>query len=87
MEERWSAAEQAGAERMLACSVVGSPETVLRGIEAFIARTEADEVLVTAQIFDPVARLRSFEIVAEARDALRGTGLKGTKRYSHASIQ
>lgn len=74
MEGRWSAAEQAGAARMLASAVVGSPQTVQQGIAAFLARTKADEVLVTAQIFDPVARLRSFEIVAQVRDALQGTG-------------
>ncbi len=39
------------------------------GLEAF-ARTGADELMVTAQIFDHGARLRSFEITAEARDAI-----------------
>ncbi|MDR7220842.1 LLM class flavin-dependent oxidoreductase [Aminobacter aminovorans] len=49
----------------LACAVVGSPETVQRGVEAFIARTGADELMVTAQVFDHVARKRSYEILAE----------------------
>jgi luciferase family oxidoreductase group 1 len=71
MEGRWSAAERAGAERMLACSVVGSPATVRQGLEAFLARTGADEVLVTAHIFEHAARLRSFQMVAEVRDALK----------------
>ena len=54
----------------LACSVVGGPETVRRGIADFAARTGADELMVTAQIHDPAARLRSFEIAAEAQSAL-----------------
>ncbi len=49
----------------LSCAVVGSPETVRRGLDAFIARTSADELMITAQIFDHAARLRSFEITAE----------------------
>jgi luciferase family oxidoreductase group 1 len=47
-------------------AVVGSPEAVRRGVEAFIARTGADELMVTAQVFDHAARVRSYEILAEA---------------------
>jgi luciferase family oxidoreductase group 1 len=49
----------------LACSVVGGPETVRNGLQAFVKSTGADELMVTAQIFDPVARKRSFEILAD----------------------
>lgn len=51
----------------LACSVVGDPETVRRGLDDFAARTGADELMVTAQIFDHAARLRSFDILAHVR--------------------
>jgi luciferase family oxidoreductase group 1 len=51
-------------DHALRCSVVGSPETVREGLTAFIRRTGADEIMVTAQIFDHAARLRSFEITA-----------------------
>jgi luciferase family oxidoreductase group 1 len=64
LESDWSEMERAGVEHMLACSVVGSPATVRRGLASFIERTQADEIMVTAQIFDHGARLRSFEIVA-----------------------
>jgi luciferase family oxidoreductase group 1 len=53
-------------EHALACAVVGSPETVRAGIEAFAARTGADELMITAQIHDHAARVRSFEITAGA---------------------
>jgi luciferase family oxidoreductase group 1 len=50
----------------LATAVVGSPETVRRGLAEFEARYKPDEVIVTAQIYDHAARVRSFEILAEA---------------------
>ncbi|HEX8284125.1 MAG TPA: LLM class flavin-dependent oxidoreductase [Pyrinomonadaceae bacterium] len=61
--------ELAGAGHALRYSVVGSPETVRGGLEAFLALTGADELMITSQIYDHAARLRSFEIVAAARRA------------------
>jgi luciferase family oxidoreductase group 1 len=58
-------------QQTLARSVVGSPATVRNGLSAFIARTGADEIMVTAQIFDHKARVRSFEITAEIHQADR----------------
>ena len=49
----------------LSCSVVGGPDTVREGLRAFVASTGADELMVTAQIFDHGARKRSFEILAD----------------------
>jgi luciferase family oxidoreductase group 1 len=54
----------------LATAVVGDPQTVRRGLEAFVAKHRPDEIMVTAQIFDHAARVRSFEIAAAARDDL-----------------
>ena len=54
-------------DNALSCSVVGGPETVRKGVAAFIAATGADEVMVAAQIHDHAARLRSFEILAEVQ--------------------
>ena len=53
-------------ESVLACSAIGSPETVRTAMRAFVERTRADELMVTGQVFDHAARLRSFEIAAEA---------------------
>jgi len=66
MEGRWSAPEQMMVEHAFREGVVGSPKTVRTGIEAFIERTGIDELMVTAAIYDHAARVRSFEIVAEA---------------------
>ena len=50
---------------VLSCSAIGSPASVKAAIEAFVARTGADELMITSQIFDHAARVRSYEIVAE----------------------
>ena len=45
-------------------SFVGSPETVAAQMQAFVARTGADELIVAAHVYDHAARLRSYEIAA-----------------------
>ncbi|RKP48223.1 LLM class flavin-dependent oxidoreductase [Trinickia fusca] len=62
--------ELAGVAHSLACSAIGSPKTVRAGLESIIAQTQADELILTAQIYDHAARLRSFEIGAEVRNAM-----------------
>ena len=62
--------EQAQLRQALACSFVGGPQTVTQGLADFIKRNQPDELIVSAQIFDHGARLRSFAIAAEVRDAL-----------------
>ncbi|BCH27954.1 alkane 1-monooxygenase [Mesorhizobium sp. L-8-10] len=54
----------------LSCAVVGAPGTVARGIQDFVQRTGADELMVTAQIFDHEARKRSFEILMQVHKDL-----------------
>ena len=61
-----TAADRAMLDSTFACSVVGSEETVRRGIAAFAKRTQADELIVTAQIWDDEARLHSLDITARA---------------------
>lgn len=56
----------------LACSVIGDADTVREGLLSVIEQTGADELMLTAQIYDHKARLRSFEIAAQVREALAG---------------
>ena len=70
MDGLWSPAEEAQVRHTLSTAIVGSPDTVQRGLADFIRRTGADELLVAGQIFDHAARLHSYGIVAEARAAL-----------------
>lgn len=65
-EERLPADARARLASSLRCSVVGSRETVRKGLAEFIERTGADELIIAAQIHDHAARLRSFELTAEA---------------------
>ncbi len=60
-------AERAMLEQTLSCAAIGGPGTVRRQLQEFIARTGADELMITSQIHDHAARLHSYEIAAEVR--------------------
>ncbi len=62
--------EMSGVQHSLACSVIGDRDTVRDGLRSIIAQTGANELMLTAQIYDHKARLRSFEIGAQVRDEL-----------------
>ncbi len=66
IETYWSPLEKAQAQRMLACSFVGSADTVRNGLARFVELTRAEELIVAAAIYDHRARLRSYEILAES---------------------
>jgi luciferase family oxidoreductase group 1 len=63
--------EKATAAHALQCSAVGSLETIKQEMQRWMDLTGANEVLVTGQLFDHQARLRSFEIAAQAAQTLR----------------
>ena len=52
MDGRWTPAERPTSSAMTRVSVVGSPETVRKGLKTLIAATDADELMLTGQIFD-----------------------------------
>ena len=64
-DEQLTPMDRLGISEMLSCSIVGSAERVQSGMARFVAATGADELMVTSQIFDHAARLRSYEIVAQ----------------------
>ncbi len=57
---------QAMLQNALSCAIVGGPARVKERLEGFVAATGADELIVAGQIHDHAARLRSYEILAEA---------------------
>ena len=61
----WTPQEKLQASHMLNFSIIGARDTVRRGIDALLARTQADELMVVSDMYDPEKRLRSFEIIAE----------------------
>ncbi len=70
MDSRLDAGAHAMLRQSLECASIGSPETMRAGLAAFLKRTGADEIIVTSQIFDHAARVRSIEITMEAHQAL-----------------
>jgi luciferase family oxidoreductase group 1 len=56
--------ERALLDSVLSCSAIGAPRTVRASLNAFIERTGADELMITSQIYDHSARLRSYEITS-----------------------
>ncbi len=67
IESYWTPAEKAHVTGMLACSFVGSQERVRDELEAFVARTGVEELIVASAMFDHAARVRSYEILMDAK--------------------
>lgn len=61
---RIGGAERAILNQVLSCSAIGDRDQVLNEIQTFIAKTKADEIMITSQIFDHAARLKSYEIMS-----------------------
>ena len=76
----WSRDEKLMIAHTLRYSVVGAPDTVVRGLHWFIETTKADEIMVTGHIYDHAARLRSFEIVSRLLDIPLSSSATSTLR-------
>lgn len=61
----WSASEARQVSDMLHYSFVGTPETVRQGLDQFLAKTAADELIISATLYDAAARLRSYELLSK----------------------
>ncbi|MDO8359650.1 MAG: LLM class flavin-dependent oxidoreductase [Devosia sp.] len=62
----WSLQEKAQVTQMLSRSVVGSPGTVRAGVDAFLVETGIDELMIVSDVYEHGARLRSYELIANA---------------------
>ena len=65
MDGLWAPDEKNHIDRSLGCSAVGAPETVAERLRIITEETGADELMLTALMYDHKARLRSFEIAAQ----------------------
>ena len=61
----WTPMEKARAAAMLDFSIIGNADTVRRGIDRLLERTQADELMIVSDMYDQDKRRRSFEIIAE----------------------
>lgn len=62
--------ERAVVSRFMTYTALGDPEDVRETLLKFKEETAADEIILTAQIYDHAARLRAFEIAADAAASL-----------------
>ena len=58
--------ERAGIADFLGAAVIGGPDSVRAGLDALSQATQADEMILVCDIFDPALRLRSLDIAAAA---------------------
>lgn len=65
IEELWTDFEKLTLNAQLRSSVIGSPDTVKKGLQALVDTTQADEFMITSNMYDHATRLRSYEIVAD----------------------
>jgi luciferase family oxidoreductase group 1 len=69
LEGIWSPAEKAAVQQRLGASIVGGPETVRGRLQALVAETQADEVMIVSDFYEHADRLRSYDIVANIKTA------------------
>ena len=71
----WADYEQENIDHALAFSYVGTPATIQPKLQNLIDQTDADELMITAMIYDHEARLRSFELVAQVGKTLESAAV------------
>jgi luciferase family oxidoreductase group 1 len=67
MNGRWSDMEEAAVRQMMTYVFIGGPEKITRQLNDFVAKTQVKELMVVSHIYDPAARVRSYEILAELK--------------------
>ena len=71
MDGLWSRGEQLALAERMALMVVGGPERVRDGLQQIIDATQADELVMVSDAYDPADRLRSFDLIAQAAELPR----------------
>jgi luciferase family oxidoreductase group 1 len=71
IETYWTPTEKGQAMRMLSRSIIGSSATIKAGIDALVAETGADELMIVSDVYDHASRLCSFEMIATANNFAR----------------
>ena len=84
MDGRWNAVERTAVEQRTRVSAVGSVGAVRERLAAILEATKADELILTAHIYDHAARLRSFELGAQA---MRDFGQRGKLEVASAGSE
>lgn len=67
MDHLWTVKEKEHVQSMIRNMIVGGPEKVRKDVQSLIDRTQADELIVTSDLFDDEDRHRSIEILMAAK--------------------
>lgn len=62
-DKEWDPLEEAALEQMIAYTFVGGPEKVKAELQAFVDKTQVDELMIASAIYDHEARVKSYEIL------------------------
>jgi luciferase family oxidoreductase group 1 len=65
MQGLWTPQEEQAVRQMTSTMVIGGPRTVAEGLQQLIARTGADELIITSDLYSHEDRLRSFELLSQ----------------------
>ncbi len=65
-EHRFTPFEREAIKGWTASHHIGDPESVRAGLEDLVARTGADELMLTTMLHSTDDRIRSYELVADA---------------------
>lgn len=69
MKDIWSPQEEEFVKSKLRYSVIGSPETVKKGLQKLVDETQADELIIVSDAYDHQVRKKSFELIAKVAKA------------------
>lgn len=72
MSGLWNPMEEAHISQMMQYTFVGSKETVHQKLADFVDETRIDEIIGVAHIYDQTARLRSFELLSQINQDIKG---------------
>lgn len=66
MDGLWTEHEKAAVYQLMHYAFIGDKRKVLDGLTGFQTETQLDEIMVTSHLYDPAARIHSYEILKEA---------------------
>jgi luciferase family oxidoreductase group 1 len=69
MDGLWGEYEEAAVRQMMKYTFIGNRETISRDLTYFQQRTQLDELMVTSHIYDPEARIHSYEVLKSVQYA------------------
>ena len=68
MDELWSEYEEAAVKQMMHYAFIGDAEKIGKELSYFQEQNQLDEIMVTSHIYDPNARIHSYEVLKEAQN-------------------